>query len=289
MAQRGCLPVGEIGKNLQFILGSDAISRKLKELYGGLKKTLENALESSVKVGQDHPFNPTLYLSSVDGLDLASPFVRLASSSSPGGPGLITINRLHHAGRIVANILSTSTMKELSLSVVPNSNNSLSQSQGQTQGLSSGWHHRRGQGGFSPKGKRSSSSFSSKVEYSSVEASPQTQAQAHVGLYANMPPPMMHYAPSEAVQYHHHYPAAGYYHSGPEDPRERFVGLPPPQAGYYVSVPVSGPSISPSGGPAVPSPLMVFSSTQLAQSPLQAALTVYPLPPGPSPRDSQNQ
>ena len=38
------MPVGEIGKTLQIIIGSDSISRRLKEQYNGLKKALETAM-----------------------------------------------------------------------------------------------------------------------------------------------------------------------------------------------------------------------------------------------------
>lgn len=35
------MPVGEVGKNLQLILGSDTLPRRLKDQFGGLKKALE--------------------------------------------------------------------------------------------------------------------------------------------------------------------------------------------------------------------------------------------------------
>jgi hypothetical protein len=42
--KKGTMPVGEVGKNLQLITGSDSISKRLKDQYGGLKKTIEGAL-----------------------------------------------------------------------------------------------------------------------------------------------------------------------------------------------------------------------------------------------------
>lgn len=37
------MPVGEIGKHLQVITNSDTISRRLKDQFGGLKKTIESS------------------------------------------------------------------------------------------------------------------------------------------------------------------------------------------------------------------------------------------------------
>ena len=37
------MPVGEIGKNLQSISGCEALSKRLKEQFGGLKKAIETA------------------------------------------------------------------------------------------------------------------------------------------------------------------------------------------------------------------------------------------------------
>jgi hypothetical protein len=37
------MPVGEIGKNLQSLLGCDALSKRLKDQFSGLKRAIENA------------------------------------------------------------------------------------------------------------------------------------------------------------------------------------------------------------------------------------------------------
>ena len=39
--QRGPIPVGEIGKEIQMMTGSDCAMKKLKEQFTGLKKVLE--------------------------------------------------------------------------------------------------------------------------------------------------------------------------------------------------------------------------------------------------------
>lgn len=59
LQDRGTLPVGEIGKNLQEI--GKISSNRLKEKFGGLKKFLERFPEDFV-VGGDHPFNPHVFL-----------------------------------------------------------------------------------------------------------------------------------------------------------------------------------------------------------------------------------
>jgi len=41
--QKGLMPVGEIGKNLQSLLGCDLLSKRLKEQFSGLKKAIEHA------------------------------------------------------------------------------------------------------------------------------------------------------------------------------------------------------------------------------------------------------
>eukprot|EP01038_Epipyxis_sp_PR26KG_P006440 gene6440-8861_t len=62
---KGPMPVGEIGKNLQIIFGSDHLSKKLKESFGGLKKAIELSSCDKIKVGVEHPFNPNVSLSGV--------------------------------------------------------------------------------------------------------------------------------------------------------------------------------------------------------------------------------
>ena len=59
LQDRGALPVGEIGKNLQEI--GKISSSRLKEKFGGLKKFLERFPLDFV-VGGDHPFNPHVFL-----------------------------------------------------------------------------------------------------------------------------------------------------------------------------------------------------------------------------------
>src|SRR3546814_4385462 len=61
--RKGPLPVGEIGKQLQEATGNPQLSQVLKERYGGLKKFIEG-ISSIVRVGEDHPFNPHVYLPS---------------------------------------------------------------------------------------------------------------------------------------------------------------------------------------------------------------------------------
>jgi hypothetical protein len=41
LLQKGPMPVGEVGKNLQIITGSDSLSRRLKEQFSGLKRAVE--------------------------------------------------------------------------------------------------------------------------------------------------------------------------------------------------------------------------------------------------------
>jgi hypothetical protein len=38
------MPVGEVGKNLQIMSGSDTMSKRVKEQFGGLKKAIEFSL-----------------------------------------------------------------------------------------------------------------------------------------------------------------------------------------------------------------------------------------------------
>lgn len=63
LEMKGPLPVGEIGKQLQEATGNPQLSQVLKERYGGLKKFIEG-ISSIVHVGEDHPFNPHVYLPS---------------------------------------------------------------------------------------------------------------------------------------------------------------------------------------------------------------------------------
>lgn len=63
LEMKGPLPVGEIGKQLQEATGNPQLSQVLKERYGGLKKFIEG-ISSIVRVGEDHPFNPHVYLPS---------------------------------------------------------------------------------------------------------------------------------------------------------------------------------------------------------------------------------
>lgn len=63
LEMKGPLPVGEIGKQLQEATGNPQLSQVLKERYGGLKKFIEG-ISSIVRVGEDHPFNPHVFLPS---------------------------------------------------------------------------------------------------------------------------------------------------------------------------------------------------------------------------------
>jgi hypothetical protein len=60
--KRGPMPVGEIGKNLQAILGCENLSRRLKEQFTGLKRAIENANTLRLRVGNEHQFNPIVAL-----------------------------------------------------------------------------------------------------------------------------------------------------------------------------------------------------------------------------------
>jgi hypothetical protein len=60
--KRGPMPVGEIGKNLQAILGCENLSRRLKEQFTGLKRAIENANTPRLRVGNEHQFNPVVAL-----------------------------------------------------------------------------------------------------------------------------------------------------------------------------------------------------------------------------------
>ncbi|CAK5050803.1 unnamed protein product [Aphanomyces euteiches] len=61
LAERGPLPIGEIGKCLQDITSNSTLSAVLKEKFGGLKKFLEQ-YPSVFLINTDHPFNPKVYL-----------------------------------------------------------------------------------------------------------------------------------------------------------------------------------------------------------------------------------
>jgi len=61
LADKGPLPVGEVGKVLTELSSNPNLSLKLKETFGGLKKFLERYPERFVIVN-DHPFNPHVLL-----------------------------------------------------------------------------------------------------------------------------------------------------------------------------------------------------------------------------------
>jgi hypothetical protein len=61
LADKGSLPVGEVGKLLADAIGLPSLSHILKERFGGLKRFLEAHAEVFV-LGGDHPFNPTVSL-----------------------------------------------------------------------------------------------------------------------------------------------------------------------------------------------------------------------------------
>jgi hypothetical protein len=60
LKERGPLPVGEVGKRLQEVTQNAQMSNHLKEMYGGLKKFMEN--QPMLILGCDHQFNPHTYL-----------------------------------------------------------------------------------------------------------------------------------------------------------------------------------------------------------------------------------
>lgn len=62
LEKKGSMPVGEIGKNLQSLLGCDLLSKRLKEQFSGLKKAIEHANIKRLVVGTEHPFNPIVKL-----------------------------------------------------------------------------------------------------------------------------------------------------------------------------------------------------------------------------------
>jgi hypothetical protein len=61
LAEKGPLPVGEIGKMLQEATSMVAMSHSLKEKFGGLKKFLESFPDDFL-MSTDHPFNPHVCL-----------------------------------------------------------------------------------------------------------------------------------------------------------------------------------------------------------------------------------
>jgi hypothetical protein len=61
LADKGPLPVGEVGKMLQEATSNPQISAILKEQFGGLKKFIEMHPGTFV-ISTDHPFNPKVFL-----------------------------------------------------------------------------------------------------------------------------------------------------------------------------------------------------------------------------------
>jgi hypothetical protein len=61
LKDRGCLPVGEIGKLLQEATNNPNLPHQLKERFGGLKRFLE-ADAGTFFLAANHPFNPHVYL-----------------------------------------------------------------------------------------------------------------------------------------------------------------------------------------------------------------------------------
>ena len=61
LAEKGALPVGEVGKLLTEAVGLPSLSHLLKERFGGLKRFLE-AHPEVFSLGGNHPFNPTVSL-----------------------------------------------------------------------------------------------------------------------------------------------------------------------------------------------------------------------------------
>eukprot|EP00586_Coscinodiscus_wailesii_P022277 CAMPEP_0172505488 /NCGR_PEP_ID=MMETSP1066-20121228/186852_1 /TAXON_ID=671091 /ORGANISM="Coscinodiscus wailesii, Strain CCMP2513" /LENGTH=1192 /DNA_ID=CAMNT_0013282109 /DNA_START=388 /DNA_END=3966 /DNA_ORIENTATION=+ len=63
LAERGPMPVGEVGKMLQEASANPNLSQLLKEQFNGLKKFLEKFPDIFL-ISNDHPFNPHVYLRS---------------------------------------------------------------------------------------------------------------------------------------------------------------------------------------------------------------------------------
>jgi hypothetical protein len=61
LENKGPLPVGEIGKQLQEMTGNENLSNVLRANYRGLKKVVEGFHEIFL-VGTEHPFNPLVHL-----------------------------------------------------------------------------------------------------------------------------------------------------------------------------------------------------------------------------------
>jgi hypothetical protein len=97
LAEKGPLPVGEVGKMLQEATSMSALSAQLKEKFGGLKKFLEGNPDDFILryalghrflrypfkrlndilivFSNDHPFNPHVYLKRpVVGSSTSSPY-----------------------------------------------------------------------------------------------------------------------------------------------------------------------------------------------------------------------
>ncbi|CAM9205493.1 unnamed protein product [Phaeothamnion confervicola] len=85
LAERGPLPVGEIGKLLQEATANASLSQTLKDQFGGLKKFIERYPHDFV-ISNDHPFNPSVYLrSAMTEVEVES--VLHGASASQGGAG----------------------------------------------------------------------------------------------------------------------------------------------------------------------------------------------------------
>ena len=82
LAERGPLPVGEIGKLLQEATANPSLSSTLKDKFGGLKKFLEKYSEDFF-ISNNHPFNPHVYLKST----LSSEDVAFINSGGGLAPG----------------------------------------------------------------------------------------------------------------------------------------------------------------------------------------------------------
>lgn len=63
LADKGPLPVGEVGKTLSELTNFPHFTTRLKEKFGGLKKFLEN-YPKIIYISPDHPFNPNVLLRS---------------------------------------------------------------------------------------------------------------------------------------------------------------------------------------------------------------------------------
>jgi len=119
LQHKGNMPVGEVGKNLQAMTGSETLSKRLKEQFGGLKRAIEQSNIPRLKMGTEHPFNPTVILSpeeeekeeeevegGVGGIGAESSAVDSGLSAPAGGA-------LGHAPFVIAPLIALAALQQL--------------------------------------------------------------------------------------------------------------------------------------------------------------------------------